>query len=194
MMMAVSRIASSFARQLATRIRFWAAGETPTEEGSRESAGMHDVAVSSLQANSTVLLRSHVGAAKAALVEAHRSLVDRAEADVIKARSSVLVGVSAGESHLERCCLGSVRAATVSARQSVEGIAVALDSAHLDGSFVGAVVAPRVHLEGSRPFLVLTWRAEAGWRPLLDWKVALALGAGLGLAIGAFSAWSRRSV
>ena len=94
--------------------------------------------------------------------------------------------------NIEMGALGAALAGEVSVTQGIARTVVARE-VHLEQSLAQSILADRVTMKpGSAALIVIARRVDGQVRAFLDWRGALALGAGIGAAVALFRPRGRR--
>ena len=141
------------------------------------------------------------------VIRLERGGIDEAVADRVELRMGGIGRVHATDVSVEWGGIGTARADRVAVDRGSVGAALTGDlqvtqgmartvlarEAHIEQSYVRTLIAGRVVAERPTGVLVMIARHVSGdIRPVLDWRGALAAGAGLGLVVSLFRVFRRR--
>ena len=141
------------------------------------------------------------------VIRLERGGIDEAVADRVDVRMGGIGRVRASDVSVEWGGVGTARADRIAVDRGSVGAALTGDltvtqgmartvlarDAHIGQSYVRTLIAGRVVAERPTGVLVLIARHVSGdIRPVLDWRGALAAGAGLGLVVSLFRGFRRR--
>lgn len=147
-------------------------GDTPTDQTVEAPAvEVKSTAAQSIQADK---------------VEMRSSTAQTIDADVVDMHSSSAQTIQADTVRMQQCNTARAQVQSLAAEQSVLG-SVRASEATLADSSVFALIGDRVQAANVRSVWVIARQVEGDVKALIDPRGALALGVGLGSAIGLFS-------